>query len=192
MDARDAGEVLADIREHGAKYIALLIAALAALLAVVEMTGGNAEQDALKANVDASNLWSFYQAKTIRQTTLRTEAERLELDMASVPPPQAEAARKRLDAWRATIDRYESEPATNEGRKELMNRAQAAEAMRDHALAVDNMLDIASAALQLAIVLASASVVIAIAWLAWAGGALGLIGLGFALLGWLAPTLIPL
>jgi hypothetical protein len=69
MDARDAGEVLADIREHGAKYVALLIAALAALLAVVEMTGGNAEQDALKANVDASNLWAFYQAKTIRQTT---------------------------------------------------------------------------------------------------------------------------
>ena len=48
MDARDAGEVLADVREHGAKYIALLIAAIAALLAVVEMTGGNAEQDALK------------------------------------------------------------------------------------------------------------------------------------------------
>jgi hypothetical protein len=192
MDARDAGEVLADAREHGAKYIALLIAALAALLAVVEMTGGNAEQDALKANVDASNLWAFYQAKTIRQTTLRTEAERLELDMASMPPPQAEAARKALEAWRATIDRYESEPATNEGRKELMSRASAAEQVRDHALAVDNMLDIASAALQLAIVLASASVVIGIAWLAWTGGALGLVGLVFALLGWVAPTLIRL
>jgi hypothetical protein len=192
MDARDAGEVLADIREHGAKYVALLIAALAALLAVVEMTGGNAEQDALKANVDASNLWAFYQAKTIRQTTLRTEAERLEFDMASMSPPQAEAARKRLEAWRATIDRYESEPATSEGRKELMSRAQTAETVRDHALAVDNMLDIASAALQLAIVLASASVVIGIVWLAWAGGSLGLVGLIFALLGWLAPTLIPL
>jgi hypothetical protein len=54
------------------------------------------------------------------------------------------------------------------------------------------MLDIASAALQLAIVLASASVVIGIVWLAWAGGSLGLVGLIFALLGWLAPTLIPL
>jgi hypothetical protein len=88
VDARDAGEILADAREHGAKYIALLIAALAALLAMVEMTCGNAEQDALKANVDASNLWAFYQAKTIHQTTLRTEPERLELDMASMPPLQ--------------------------------------------------------------------------------------------------------
>jgi hypothetical protein len=112
--------------------------------------------------------------------------------MVSMSPPQAEAARKRLEAWRATIDRYESEPATSEGRKELMSRAQTAETVRDHALAVDNMLDIASAALQLAIVLASASVVIGIVWLAWAGGSLGLVGLIFALLGWLAPTLIPL
>jgi hypothetical protein len=192
MDARDAGEVLAEVQEHGARYIALLIAALAALLAVVEMTGGNAEQDAMKANVDASNLWAFYQAKTIRQTTLRTEAERLELDMASMPPPQADVARKRLEAWRATIDRYESEPSTQEGRKELTDRAKAAEAVRDHGLAVDNMLDISSAALQLAIVLASASVVIGIGWLAWAGGALGLVGLAFALLGWLAPTVLAL
>ncbi len=192
MDARDAGEVLADVREHGAKYIALLIAALAALLAVVEMTGGNAEQDALRSNVDASNLWSFYQAKTIRQTTLRAEAERLELDLAAMPLPQAEAARKRLEAWRATIERYESEPATSEGRKELMGRAKAAEQVRDHALAVGNMLDVAAAALQLAIVLASASVVIGIAWLSWTGGALGLVGLVFALLGWLAPTLVSL
>ncbi len=193
MDARDAGEVLAEVQERGgAKYIALLIAALAALLAVVEMTGGNAEQDALKANIDASNLWSFYQAKTIRQTTLRTEAERLELDMASMPPPQADVARKRLESWRATIDRYESEPSTQEGRKELTTRAKAAEAERDHGLAAGNMFDLSSAALQLAIVLASASVVIGIGWLAWAGGALGLIGLAFALLGWLAPTLISL
>jgi hypothetical protein len=190
MDARDASEILEDVREHGAKYIALLIATLAALLAFVEMAGGNAEQDALKANVDASNLWSFYQAKTIRQTTLRTATERLELDMMAMPPPQAEAARKRLEAWRATIDRYESEPSTNEGRKELTGRAKAAEEVRDHALAADNMFDIASAALQLAIVLASASVVIGIAWLAWAGGALGLVGLTFAILGWFAPTLI--
>jgi hypothetical protein len=54
------------------------------------------------------------------------------------------------------------------------------------------MLDVAAAALQLAIVLASASVVIGITWLAVAGGMLGVVGLVFALLGWLAPTLVPL
>jgi len=179
-------------RERGMTRIALLIAILAALLAIVEMAGGNAEQDALKSNVDAANLWAFFQAKTMRQTTLRTEADRLEVDMIVMSSQQAEAARKLLTSWRATIDRYESEPATNEGRKELAARAKAAEAERDRALAADNMFDLGSAALQLAIVLASASIVANIAWLAWLGGGIGVVGVAFALLGWLAPTLIGL
>ena len=54
------------------------------------------------------------------------------------------------------------------------------------------MFDFGSASLQLAIVLASASIVIGIMWLAWLAGGVGLIGVTFALLGWFAPTLIPL
>ncbi|WP_414476284.1 DUF4337 domain-containing protein [Microvirga sp. M2] len=190
MHAEEAKDHIDEVREHrGTKYIALLIAILAALLAVVEMTSDNARVDALKSNTDAANLWSFYQAKTLRQTTLRTEAERLELDLIGMPPAQAEAAQKRLQAWRATIDRYESEPSTNEGRKELSARAQAAEAARDHALAANDRLDLSTASLQIAIVLASASVVLGIAWLAWVGGGLGLIGLVFALLGWFLTAL---
>lgn len=191
MHAEDAKDTIDEIKERGgAKYLALMIAVLAALLALVEMTGDNAKQDALKSNIDASNLWSFYQAKTIRQTVLRTEAERLELDLLAMAPAQADAARQRLQTWRATIDRYESEPATNEGRKELTARAKAAEDARDHSMAADNMLDLASASLQIAIVLTSASVVLGITWLAMAGGGLGLLGLAFAMLGWFAPTLI--
>jgi hypothetical protein len=193
MHAEDAKDTIDEIKERGGtKYLALLIALFAALLSIVEMTGDNAKQDALKSNIDAANLWSFYQAKNIRETTLRTEAERLEIDIAGMQPAQAEAAQKRLQRWQATIDRYESEPATNEGKKELTERAKAAEAARDHSMAADNMLDFASAALQIAIVLTSASVVLGINWLAWGGGLLGLAGLTFALLGWFAPTLISL
>ena len=194
MDARDASETLEELKNRGARRLALLIAALAALLAIVGTSGGNAEQDALKSNIDASNLWSFYQAKTIRQTTLRAQAERLAVDAAAMTGPQAEVAQRQLAAWRATADRYESEPGPTggEGRKELMARALAAEAVRDRALAADNMFDYASAALQLAIVLASASAVIGVVWLAYASAGLGLLGFAFALLGWFAPTLIPL
>jgi hypothetical protein len=99
---------------------------------------------------------------------------------------------KRLDGWKSTASRYESEPETNEGRKELVARAKAAEEARDRALATDNMYDVASAALQLAIVLASASVVVGVSWLAWAAGGLGAIGLIFAIIGWFAPALIPI
>jgi hypothetical protein len=192
VDARDTPDTLTDLRERGARWIALLIAALAALLAIVQTTGDNAAQDALKLNIDASNLWSFYQAKTIRQTSLRTAAEMLELERDTVAPERRDAFAERIATWRATVARYESEPETNEGRKELLERAKAAEQARDHALAADNMYDVASAALQLAIVLASASVVVAVSWLAWAAAGLGGLGLLFAGMGWFAPTLIPL
>ena len=192
VDARDTPDTLAELRERGARRMALLIAALAALLAIVQTIGDNAAQDALKYNIDASNLWSFYQAKTIRQTSVRTAADLLELELDAVVPERKAAVAKRLDSWKATIARYESEPETNEGRKELIARAKAAEEARDRSLATDNMSDVASAALQLAIVLASASVVVGVSWLAWAAGGLGMIGVLFAIVGWFAPTLIPL
>lgn len=192
MDARGARDTMEEVREKGGRYAALMIAALAAFLAIVEVSGGNAEQDATKSNIDAANLWAFFQAKTIRRSNLQQLVELVELDLPDLPPDRAERTRKRLEAWRATADRLESEPATNEGRKELAVRAKAAEEVRDRALAEDNMFDYASAALQLAIVLASASIVIGIAWLMWLAGGFGLIGIGFAVLGWVAPALLPL
>jgi hypothetical protein len=155
MDARDAQETIEHVTERGGRYVALLISILAAMLALVEVSGGNAEQDATTNNITAANLWSFYQAKTIRRSNLQQLTEMVELDLPDLSPERAERTRKRLEAWRATAARYESEPETNEGRKELAARAKAAEEARDRALAADNMFDYGSASLQLAIVLAS-------------------------------------
>ena len=64
--------------DHGGnKKIALLISILALVLAFSETLGKSAQTDALSYNIEASNLWAFYQSKTIRRTTLRTEAEHL-------------------------------------------------------------------------------------------------------------------
>lgn len=192
MDARDSQETISDVAGRGGRYVALLISILAAMLALVEVSGGNAEQDATTNNIAAANLWSFYQAKTIRRSNLEQLAEVVEIELPDLAPERAERARKRLEAWRATAARYDSEPATNEGRKELAARAKVAEEARDRALAADNMFDYGSALLQLGIVVASASIVVAIPWLAWLGGGFGLLAVGFALLGWFAPTLIAL
>ena len=102
------------------------------------------------------------------------------------------ASRHRSSTWRKTAQRYESEPETNEGRKELAARAKAKEESRDRALAAYHMFEYGSAALQLAIVLAGASalttVVVADVHVDW----LGDVGVAFAALGFLAPTLIHL
>jgi Domain of unknown function (DUF4337) len=178
--------------EGGNKKIALLVAVLAALLAVSETAGKSAQTHALSDQIDASNLWSFFQAKTIRQTTMRTAAEAIDAQYAGAPQPMPEGVKKQLDSWRKTAARYESEPETNEGRKELVARAKIKEAERDKALSAYHMFEYGSAALQLAIVLAGAAALTAVTWLTVASIGLGVLGLAFSVLGFLAPTLIHL
>jgi hypothetical protein len=171
------------------KRIALLIGILALLLAFSEILGKNAEQDALSRNIEASNLWAFFQAKTIRGTTLRTAAEAMEIELAGATDPAArERLQKRIDGWNATIARYESEPETNEGRKELIARAKAAEARRDISSARDDKYDIVSGLLQIAIVVSSAAIITGVALLAWTGVGLGALGLALMVIAEVAPT----
>jgi len=171
------------------KRIALLIGILALLLAFSEIGGKNAEQDALAKNIEASNLWAFFQAKTIRGTTLRTAADAMEVELAGATDPATrERLQKRIDSWKATIARYESEPETNEGRKELIVRAKAAEAKRDISSARDDKYDIVSGLLQIAIVVSSAAIITGVALLAWTGVGLGALGLALMVVAEVAPT----
>src|ERR1051326_8089502 len=125
--------------EHGApenKRVALLIAVLALVLAFSETLGKSAQTAALSQNIEAANLWSFFQAKTIRMTMLRTMAESAELELNQIMLPKTrEAVERRIAAWRKTADRYDSEPETGEGRKELSARAKEAEKKRERNLA---------------------------------------------------------
>ncbi len=160
--------------EGGNKKIALLIAVLALLLALSEIGGKQAQNESIANNIDASNLWAFFQAKTIRGTTLRTAVEAMEIDLAAAADPAAkERMAKRIEGWKATIVRYDSEPETNEGRKELMVRAKAKEKSRDDYKAKDENFEIASGLLQIGIVVASASIITGVTALALVGGGLG-------------------
>ncbi len=169
------------------KRIALLISVLALVLALSETLGKSTQTDALGANIEATNLWAFFQAKSIRQTTVRTAAEGM-----AAQPALGEAGRKQVEAWNKTADRYQSEPETGEGRKELADRAKAAETRRDRLLAAYHQYELASAAVQIAIVLASASIVTGMAALASASMGLGAVGIAFCLIGILAPTAVHL
>jgi hypothetical protein len=175
------------------KRIALLIAVLALVLAFSETLGKSAQTAALSQNVEASNLWSFFQAKTIRMTVLRTAAEEAELTLAQVNlPPTRQAVEQRVAAWRKTAERYDSEPETGEGRKELAARAKAAETKRDRALAAYHHYEVASASVQIAIVLASAAIITGISLLIWAAVGLGVVGVVFCGIGFFAPLAVHL
>jgi hypothetical protein len=168
------------------KKIALLIAVLALVLAFSETLGKAAQTSALSLNIEASNLWAFFQAKTIRQTVLRTAAEQTSVGGAS------EEAKKQIEAWRKTAQRYQTEPETGEGRDELTARAKEAEKKRNRAMDAYHHYELASAAVQIAIVLASAAIVTGAMALAWIGAGLGVVGIAFCLIGFLAPTAVHL
>ena len=129
----------AENAEHASgsnKKIALLIAVIALFLALSETLGKGAQTEAISKNVEASNLWAFFQAKSIRRTVVQATAEQAT----------------------AKYHHYE----------------------------------LASAAFQIGIVLASATIITGIAVLAWVSGVLALAGIVITALGMYSPHLLHL
>lgn len=168
------------------KKIALLISVLALLLAISETMSKAYQTEVLTKQIEASNLWSFFQAKTIRSTVTKLTIETTQLN-TKTSDAKANAA---IEKWDSAAKRYDSEPETGEGRKELAAKAKAAEAQRDLFMHKYHFLEISSGILQVAIVLASATIITGVSALSIAAGGLGLIAVILSSLGIFAPTLI--
>lgn len=142
-----------------------VIVVFAALLAINTYMGGSNSGKILNNTIDANNTWSFYQAKSIKQTLTEMRYD----DAVAVKNI------KRADELKAKIDRYESDPATGEGKKELMAKARALEADRAVAKQRSPWYTFAGSLFQIAIVLLSASILAVnnslyrASW--WVGGA---------------------
>jgi Domain of unknown function (DUF4337) len=174
------------------KYVALLIAVLALCLAFSEMLGKNAEKTSMQSNIEASNLWSFFQAKTIRRASALQSAETMEIDLVGVADDARKTAMQgQITKWKQQAARLESEPETREGRKELMARAIAAEKKRDATNIQNEGFEIASAILQVSIVIASAMIITGVVWLAYFAGVFGLVGMTLMLVSQFAPAILP-
>jgi len=178
---------------HGSKKIALLISVLALFLAFSETLGKSAQTESIGLNIKASDTWNFFQAKTIRQTTFRIAADGLALQTANIADEATKAAlAKQVEAWRKTAARYESDPQEKDGRKELRALAEHYEHDRDLQLARYHHYEVASAAYQIGIVLASAEVITGMVVLGWLSGLLGIAGLAFTAIGFWAPHAVHL
>ena len=152
---------------HENRNIALLIAIIALCLALSETLGKGAQTESISKNVEASNLWAFFQAKSIRRTTVQTAAEQAKLNLGAASDDATKAAlQKQIDDWQRTAARYRSEPETGEGSEQLAERARHAEEERDLATAKYHHFELASAAFQIGIVLASATIITGIIVLA--------------------------
>lgn len=209
MDTNDAAELIAELREdrsdkeHEAQFAnraALLIAAMAAVLAVGGLGGGNATDDMMIGNIRASDTWAFYQAKNIRQTAYEIEAAELESRLVGASSAQVADLSGRIGKYREKIARYDDEPdpeAPNdplkgEGKKQLMAQARAFEAMRDRASEQDNNFDYAEVVLQLALVLGSVAILASNRTVLTVSAVLGAIGTLLTINGFFLLLALPL
>lgn len=177
MEAADAAELIQELQEDRAEAeatekfrsrAALLISILAMLLAVGSLGGGNATDDMVHGNIEASDTWAFYQAKNVRQTEYRLAADRLQLELAdpTISPEARRAAETQLRTYQETIARYDDEPdpaapgdsLRGEGKKQLAAQARGYERIRDRASEQDGNFDYSEVFLQLAIVLGSVAI----------------------------------
>ena len=181
----------AEHAEHASvenRKIALLIAVIALFLALSETLGKGAQTESIAKNVEASNLWAFFQAKSIRRTVVQTTSDQAKLSLGVMGDDAAKATlQKQIEEWQKTAARYRSEPETGEGTEQLSQRAKHAEEERDLATAKYHHFELASAAFQIAIVLASATIITGMIALAWISGLLAVAGLVFTALGMFAP-----
>ena len=186
----------AEHAEHASgenKKIALLIAVLALFLAISETLGKGAQTESISKNVEAANLWAFFQAKSVRRTVVQTAAEQGKLTLGSASDDAMKATlQKQIDDWTKTAQRYRSEPATGEGTEQLAEKAKHAEHERDEATAKYHHFELASAAFQIGIVLASATIITGMIALAYVGGLLTLAGIVMTALGLWWPHLLHL
>ena len=195
MSAHESMEQADQAKEASSenRHIALLIAIIALCLALSETLGKGAQTESISKNVEASNLWAFFQAKSIRRTTVQTAADQGKISLTGASDDATKAAlQKQIDDWQKTAARYRSEPETGEGTEQLSERAKHAEEERDLATAKYHHFELASAAFQIGIVLASATIITGIIVLAWISGLLALAGIAMTALGIFTPHLLHL
>ena len=144
-----------------------VISVFALLLAFNTYIANGLSGTILTNTIKANDTWSFYQAKSIKQTIVDNAADDAE----------ARGDKTKAERYRATSQRYESEPTTGEGKKELMAKATALEAERDLAKKKSPWISFAGSAMQMAIVLVSASIVAVSAAMFWASFGVMAVGL---------------
>jgi cytochrome c556 len=163
IEARQASE--AKMKDRAGMVISIF----ALILAVNSWYGNKLSSQTLNNTIAANDVWSFYEAKSIKQILAQQS-----LDDA-IERKQTEKIAK----LEAKIARYESEPATGDGKKELMAKARKLEEERDRAKQQSPWIGFAGTLYQLSIVVLSASILAVSMSMFW--GSFFVAALGLAL-----------
>lgn len=125
-----------------------VISLIALLLGINTYIGNGMSGTVLQNTIKANDTWSFYQAKSIKQTIAEGQLE----------DAIERGDTKRADELTKKIARYESDPVSGEGKKELSEKARGLEIERDNIRKQSPWLTFAGTAYQFSLVLLTASI----------------------------------
>lgn len=136
------------IEESSSAYKALYIAFLAMLLALASMLSNDAARIALNAHIEASNQFSYFQAKNIRMNIYELAVEQM-----NVQTEKGQAVEEVINKFKNKAATYRNE------KKEILKMAREHVEQRAKAREQGRYYDYAIALFQISIVIASASIV---------------------------------
>jgi hypothetical protein len=172
---------------HSNKHAALVIAVLAATLAVCEQQAKHAEVTLTETAVLAADAWSQYQAKSIRAAAAHDLGSVTASMDAAATPERAALRQKVLKQLADDEVHYNKDPKT--GKEAIAEQARRYEEERATALEKSHSLDNAAAALDLGIVLATASVITSAGPLLVFAYVMGILGIVLGVGSVIAPSL---
>jgi len=173
VELPDPEELEAQRDKSFSRRVALTTAVYAVVLAIASLGGNNSMKEALLSQQEATNQWAYYQAKVVREHLNRANKLLVEAQLAE-PSPLRGAEREKFDAL---MKKYaDEEKRMNADKKDIEKEARKFEASRDVAKRKDPYFDYAEVFLQIAIVLASVSILAASRQMFWFSLALAIVG----------------
>jgi len=153
-DPRELEEVRA---KKFTRKVALVTAVFAVVLAVASLGANHAMKEMLLAQQQASDQWAYYQAKSIREHLYKSQKMMLENELnllsGCISPESAEKVAASIKALSDQESQYANE------KKEIQGEAEKLEKERDINRSRDPYFEYAEVLLQIAIVMASVSII---------------------------------
>jgi hypothetical protein len=138
------------------RRVALITALYAVFLAITSLGGSNAMKEMLLAQQQASDQWSYYQAKAIREHLDRSQRIRLEAELLERKATLKPESRERFEALVKNLEKEEAH--FNQEKKQIEKQARLLEKERDLNRSKDPYFDYGEVLLQIAIILASVAI----------------------------------
>ncbi len=163
-------------KEPWLNYLALTTVILAVCATLATFKGGGYSTRSVMSQTQASDQWSFYQAKSIKGYIYEMQKDKLELELLALGAKSSQSAReeyaKKIDFYGKKIAKYEGEKG------DIQKEAKKFEEIRNDAQKHSQAFGIAVIFLQIAILLSSIAALIKkkLVWvLGCAVGAVGIV-----------------